>query len=295
MPEPVRKSRPVGGGTTSYLDWENERPQLHFTHANGFNAQTYKSLLAPLSGHFHITAHDLRGHGFTRLATPEGFAKDWTIFRDDLIALLDSFGSGPMLLAGHSMGSVASLMVAAARPDLVAGLVLVEPVFLPLLPSFLFRLAQLGRKGDMSLVERAAKRRAEFDSVEAMQASYRGRGAFKHWPDDMLHDYVIGGTQPTAAGHIRLACSPQVEAACFAASPRGAYRYASGVRCPTTLIHGEGPDSSCQPMQVRAFTRRKPDARIVAVKDVGHFLPMERPQIVREEIRRLGDMVMPRP
>ena len=40
----------------STLEWENDGPALHFAHANGFNAQTYQSLLQPLSGRFHIHA-----------------------------------------------------------------------------------------------------------------------------------------------------------------------------------------------------------------------------------------------
>lgn len=288
---PVRKSMSMADGRVSYLEWENDRPRLHFTHANGFNAQTYESLLQPLSERFHVTANDQRGHGFTELPAPEGFAKGWTIFRDDLIRLLERFDAGPVLLAGHSMGGVASLMAAAARPDLVAGLVLVEPVFLPAIAGPLLPFMRLMGASVPNIAERASKRRDTFDSKDAIAKSYRGRGAFAHWSDKVLEDYIAGGTRPLEDGRITLACPPHIEAACFTATPYGAYRYAGAVKCPLTLIHGDGTDSTCRPAQARAFAKRNPSARIVTVKGVGHFLPMERPEIVVEEINRVADRI----
>ena len=59
----------MAGGEVSYLEWENSGPALHFAHANGFNAETYRRLLQPLASLFHIFALDMRGHGFTTLPT----------------------------------------------------------------------------------------------------------------------------------------------------------------------------------------------------------------------------------
>ena len=290
MIEPVRISPTLADGIMSTLEWENDGPALHFAHANGFNAQTYQSLLQPLSGRFHIHASDARGHGFSTLPTPDGFAAGWTCFRDDLIALLEQLETGPAILAGHSMGGVMSLMAAALRPDLVRGLVLIEPVFVPALAPLKMRLSRImTRDAEPHLADRAAKRRDLFESGMEIEQSYRGRGAFRHWPDTMLHDYVEGGILPTEDGRVRLACSPRVEAECFRSAPIARYRLAAQIRCPVTLIHGEGAGSTCSPALARAFKRKKPDTRVVAVKGVGHFLPMQRPEIVREEINALAD------
>lgn len=292
MIEPVRKTMPMGDGALSYLEWENTGPALHFAHANGFNAQTYRTLLAPLAGRFHVYASDLRGHGLSTLAAPPGFTKGWTLLRDDMIRFLENLGGGPKILAGHSLGGIISLMTAAKRPDLVRALVLVEPVFVPTLMPLKHRLAKLLRRPGMvsaNLAERAAKRRDVFDSVEAMEASYRGRGAFKLWSDEMLHDYVVGGTVPTADGKVRLSCAPRIEAESFRNTPIGMYRLASKVRCPVTLIHGGQPDSTCHAREAAIFARKCPGTRVVSVPDSGHFLPMEHPDLVREEIVRMAD------
>ena len=292
MTEPVRKSIPMGDGALSYLEWESGEPALHFSHANGFNAQTYGMLLAPLAERFHIYASDLRGHGQSTLATPPGFTKGWTVLRDDMIGFLEALGGGPMLLAGHSIGGVVSLMTAVARPDLVRALVLVEPVFVPAVAPWLYRLSKiLGGKRHVSpdLAARAARRRDVFNSVEAMEKSYRGRGAFKGWPDEMLHDYVTGGTVPTDDGKVRLSCAPRVESETFMNTPIAMYRLARKVRCPVTLIHGGQPGSTCHAREAAIFAAKKPGTRVVTVPDSGHFLPMEHPEIVREEIARMAD------
>ncbi|WP_280417991.1 alpha/beta fold hydrolase [Nocardia carnea] len=46
---------------------------------------------------------------------------------DDLVDVLDHFGPGPFVLAGHSAGGVIARLAAARRLDRIAGLVLVDP------------------------------------------------------------------------------------------------------------------------------------------------------------------------
>ena len=68
-----------------------------------------------------IAAPDLLGHGRSSWAAP------WTI--DANVAALGSLiqADGPMLVVGHSFGGAVALNLASARPDLVSGLVLLDP------------------------------------------------------------------------------------------------------------------------------------------------------------------------
>ncbi len=70
-----------------------------------------------------ILAPDLIGHGRSSWAAP------WTIEANvaALAALLDAEAAGPVLVVGHSFGGAVALTLAATRPDLVAGLVLLDP------------------------------------------------------------------------------------------------------------------------------------------------------------------------
>lgn len=70
-----------------------------------------------------IAAPDLIGHGRSSWAAP------WTLDANvaALAALLDADADGPLLVVGHSFGGAVALHLAAARPDRVAALLLLDP------------------------------------------------------------------------------------------------------------------------------------------------------------------------
>ena len=290
MTGPLRKTLALSDGEVSYLDWPAEGPLLHFTHATGFNAQTYCGLLTPLQGQFHVAAADMRGHGFTTLSAVPGPLADWSTFGRDLAAILSLLDKHAAVLAGHSMGAITSLMVAARYRDRVRGLVLVEPVLVPRFSRLKMRLARLLGQPlprDSNLAEMAAKRRTIFPSFDAARTAYRGRGAFKTWSDETLDDYLRGGLIATGNGtEMRLACVPTWESSVFQHAPPGAARLARHVRCPLTLVYAD--EGTAHDDEVEIVARAHGSARLVKVPGATHFLPMERPDIVREEIKRMA-------
>ena len=70
-----------------------------------------------------IAAPDLLGHGRSSWAAP------WTIDANvaALAALLDEEADEPVLVVGHSFGGALAMHLAAARPDRVAALLLLDP------------------------------------------------------------------------------------------------------------------------------------------------------------------------
>ncbi len=68
-------------------------------------------------------APDLLGHGRSSWDAP------WTIEANAaaLAALVEAEGAAPVVAVGHSFGAAIALSLAATRPDLVAGLVLLDP------------------------------------------------------------------------------------------------------------------------------------------------------------------------
>ena len=285
MSQPVRHTLALSDGNISYLEWTGGGPTLHFAHATGFNAETYAPLLTPLSARMRILASDARGHGFSTLRTAPRLARDWKIFRADLARFLEATAAGPVILAGHSMGATVSAMIAAFWPDRVKGLILLEPVLVPKI-LHLVRWVPL-RPPSMDLASRAERRRTTFASFDAARVSYLGRGAFRTWPEEFLVAYLKGGLISTGNGsEMRLACAPSWEAQTFRSTPIGAVDLARRIRCPVTLLYAEHsapPESEC-----RAFARRHGHTRLIKVPGTTHFLPMERPDAVREEIERLA-------
>ena len=290
---PLRREAAVRDGTVSYLDWAGGpgAPVLHFAHANGFNAMTYSALLSPLAPHFNIKAWDARGHGFSRLPADPASHANWYVYRDDLIAFIEPIveaAGGPILLGGHSMGGATSLMVAAERPDLVRGLVLVDPVMVPRAARWMMRAYKLmgGKGGPMSLADGAERRRAIFADRAIMTAAYKGRGAFRTWPEEMVADYVEGGTVTRDDGQIGLACAPAWEAANFRAQGHDIWKALDKLEVPLTLLYASH-GSTCRGPAPQLLGERDPDATLLRVGKSSHFLPMEYPDIVRREVLAL--------
>ncbi len=292
---PERRSIKMWDGEVSLLVWESadaRAPALHFAHANGFNALTYRTLLDPLERDMRIYASDLRGHGLTTLAANPKGMRSWQIYRDDIVRTLNELDGRPKLLVGHSMGATASLMAALAKPSWVTGLVLVEPVIMP--PSYIRWTRILGALGlgarVSPLVAQARKRRGIWPSREAMFEAYRGRGAFRSWPEDILRDYITGGTVDFVDDkQVRLACTPGWEAANYGSNAVDVWREMDQLRCPLTLIVGDRR-STCPDPVIELLIARRPEVRVVKVPGASHFLPMEHPEIVRREIRAMAGL-----
>jgi len=292
-PAPQRRAISLPDGELSFLEWRTAEvlPPLHFAHANGFNAATYRELLTPLAARFHIRAWDARGHGSTRLPANPDRLRDWYPYRDDLIAMLEDFtaqAGRPVLLAGHSMGATTSLLAAAMRPDLVHGLFLVEPVIMPASLRILSRLSRfLGINFNRPvLIQGTRRRRAVFASREEMLNRYRGRGAFRTWPDKVIQDYIEGGTRTREDGQVELACAPAWEAANFSAQGHNPHRALKQYRGALTLLYAE-KNSTCMPPAPDRMSKRGGGGHVMRVDDATHFLPMEQPGLVRNEILAL--------
>jgi pimeloyl-ACP methyl ester carboxylesterase len=249
---------------------------LVFCHANGFNAQTYRTILTPLAAQMRILAIDLRGHGATDLPTELENRKGWGAYRDDLMALLPHVVQGPVTVAGHSMGATTSLMAAAQAPALISNLVLFDPVLMPERGD-----ASPGDIAQSPMVQGALRRRARFDSRAAAVAAYQGRGAFKTWSLEQLEDYVAAGFVDTADGAVELACAPAWEASNFAVYDDQAWAAALACPCPVRILRAEH-GSTCRIDDHLATLAATGRYRIETVPGTSHFLPMERPDLVRQ-------------
>jgi len=290
--QPRRHMFALPDGALSYLDFggpESARAMV-MSNANGFNAYTYRQLLGPLSGQLRIQAIDARGHGASTAIADPGAPLSWNTFRDDLIRFLEA-GDGPRLLVGHSLGATTSLLLAEARPDLVTGVLALEPVIQPYLRAWgmrVKRLLHLPHKA-RGLVEGAQKRRAVFADREAVFRAYKGRGAFTSWPDPVLHDYITGGTRDRDDGQVELACAPAWEAHVFRSSGTYIWDRLARINVPLTILHGNLA-STCPPPVTRRLARLYPQATIECVDGASHFLPMEFPEIVRMHILRMSGL-----
>jgi len=276
-------------GDQAYLEWDlagPDAPAMHFAHANGFNGQTYTLMLNHLARDFHIYAWDARGHGRSTLpATPDLLRGDWDLYRDDLERFVRFIGR-PVILAGHSMGAVASMELAASKPDLAVRLCMVDPVILPPVWLTLWYLAKkVGLAHKAPIAARAARRQRIWPDLETLKTVYRGRGGFRTWAcNACFDDYLQAGTRPLPDGRIELTCDPAWEAATFKALSHHTWFRLRHLRCPVTLVYG-GQSDTFLPPAARLVPRLVPQVRMVRIPEATHFVPMEVPLAVAAEIR----------
>jgi pimeloyl-ACP methyl ester carboxylesterase len=283
-------SVPRDGGQMAGLHFGDAQasPRLVFIHATGFNGQTYAPILSEVAKHVPTTCLDMRGHGRTRLPSDPRKLTGWHTFRDDLIATLEQIAPEGVWLAGHSMGATVSLLTAAARPDLVNGLILFDPVILPARMGLYARLpgAVDLLAATFPLAKQARRRRRHFDSPDAAIRSFSGRGAFKTWAsgfsegprfvEGFVEGYVDAGLVEAADGGFDLACDPAWEQRCYAAQAHDAWGALKRYTGPVSFHLGQ-TYSTCPPFIARRIARACPQSSLVRWDGTGHFLPLEAP------------------
>jgi pimeloyl-ACP methyl ester carboxylesterase len=263
-------------------------------HATGFNAMTYQSMLAPLGLRARVAALDLRGHGRSSMPAKTSFSS-WNRYRDDVIEWLQREAPQGVVLGGHSMGGCVALLVASKRPDLVKGLVLADPVILSRTTYFWNHVFPpvswlLHRSG---MAARARKRRAEFTSFDAAMQSYAGKPAFKSWREPFLADYLLDGIDRADTSRTddetqtwRLLCAPKWEAWTFGAQcnqPWTAMRKVRSKKIPIVILR-PNRDSVISDKVRAELIKSNPAMMMKSVRGVSHFLPMEAPYEVRDQL-----------
>jgi pimeloyl-ACP methyl ester carboxylesterase len=87
-------------------------------------AASWQRVMPLLAPHVRVAAYDRAGLGGSAPA-PGLVTIDRMI--DDLASVITGLAAGPCVLAGHSWGGILVQLLAFRRPDLAAGLVLVDP------------------------------------------------------------------------------------------------------------------------------------------------------------------------
>ncbi len=95
-------------------------PQVLAVHGLTGHGQRWQTLATKHLADVSVVAPDLIGHGRSSWAAP------WTL-EANVAALTQLIDSGPVVVVGHSFGGAVALNLAAARPDLVSRLVLLDP------------------------------------------------------------------------------------------------------------------------------------------------------------------------
>ena len=290
--EPRQGSVAVQGIDLAYFEWGaardsvNERPSLLFVHATGFHARCWDAVQRALGDDWHVIAVDMRGHGRTSKRPPY----DWRQFGDDVVAFAKALDLVQIVGVGHSMGGHALIQAAARQPQRFAKLLLVDPVILD--PT-----AYAGAEPAMPFATAeqhpVARRRNSWQSADEMFRHFANRLPFSIWQPDVLMDYCRFGLLPHGDG-FALACPPLVEASIYMGSAgRDITGAIAQVEQPVVVLRAhrkeerDGPMDFSQSPTWEGLADALPNGRDLHLPHLTHFIPMQRPDLVAEQIRAL--------
>jgi pimeloyl-ACP methyl ester carboxylesterase len=231
-------------------------PPVLLLHGLGVNGAVWQSFARRLVPHLAAVAPDLRGHGQSD-APADGYRPaDYAADLAQLIPALDIIPAG---VVGHSLGALAGLALAEARPDLVAWLVLLDPPLDPDLPN-----------PDVPNVYRL--RHASPGQLEAYLLEQNPRGG------PLLAEQLARMFRQASDGAFEALLRPDDRAGRAPESTVEALRAADRVQAPTLVIQADPTRGGVLgDSAARAFVQRLPRGKLVKVEGATHSLHASHP------------------
>jgi pimeloyl-ACP methyl ester carboxylesterase len=119
----------INGVRIAYEVAGSSGPPLVLIHGSWGSHHSWDPVVPALAEHARVVTYDRRGHSDSERPPGQGHFNEDV---DDLAALLVHLRMAPAWVGGNSSGAVITLKLAAARPELVRGIVAHEPPLLSL-------------------------------------------------------------------------------------------------------------------------------------------------------------------
>ena len=266
---------------TTYPNCPAGQPLILFFHGNSFPASTYSVMLNELRRrNLQVQALEKIGHNpaFPVTSNWPHLVEEVHAFAQPLIAA----HSGPVVLVGHSLGGMLSLMLAAQYPHLAHGVVMVDAPAVGGLQAKVLQLSKtlsLNKKFSPGAISR--KRRNEWLSLEEVRAHFASKKVFARWDPQVLNDYVLQGTreEKSEAGLRRvLSFNRDIETLIYNNVPHNLERLLKKhpLTCPVSLVAAR--HSREMRLAGSDFTHKITKGRITMI-DGTHLVPMEKPLV----------------
>lgn len=197
------------------------------------NAATF-SRLAPLLEGLRIVALDLPGHGHSD-HRPAGAPYNIWDYAHDVLQTAEQFGWKRFSLLGHSMGAIASVLLAGAMPERIERLALIDGV-IPYTGEAETAPQKLG-ESLQALLQVDAKRKPVYETFEqAVAARMKGVGSVSHEAAELL---AQRGLMPVPGGYTWRTDARLMLPSPMRLSRAHAMAFVNRVACPASLILAE--------------------------------------------------------
>jgi pimeloyl-ACP methyl ester carboxylesterase len=255
---------------------------IHFSHANGFPASTYRTIFAELSDDYDVRFIERFGHD-----ARYPVSRDWPHLVEQLLDDIGARFTQPVWLVGHSLGGYLSLMAALKRPQWVRGVVMLDSPLIAGWRSSLLGVTQwTGLDERLSPAAVTRTRRTHWTSRDDAWRHFKSKRAFARWDERMLADYIdFGIPQVDASGARALAFNREVEYRIYRTLPRTiSARLVHGAPVPVGFVAGT---RSREVRQVGLDATRRTVGPHFEWMEGSHLFPMERPVETARAVQRL--------
>ncbi len=267
---PDLKMQDVGGADLPYLYYEGETPQIVFAHATGFLPWLWHPVVKEFMPESQVWVPYICNY---RECDPEKGGLSWDIIAKDLATFCTKLQIKKPLLVGHSMGGTVLTIAASAYGIEPLGLILIEPIFLP--EEFYSMKATVK---DHPLASKSIKRTNHWKSEEEAWDYLKSKSLFSDWDEQVLRLYLEYGMQKQEAGDLKLACTPESEAAMFMGGwSRNPWPLLDKLICPVLVMEGEKSENR-NFIDLKKAVSLFRNGKYISIKGAGHLIPMQKPK-----------------
>ena len=240
-----------------------DAPRVVLLHGGAGHAHSWAHLAAALAPRYEVAALDQRGHG--RSGPTDRYGS--RVLAADVGRLLDALKWPTASLVGHSMGGQAAYLFAAAHPERVRRLVVIDT----------------GPESDPDGIARIRTNLQGPDTFGTVdEALTEARRWFPRADDTLLRLRVEHNLREQSDGSLTWRTASEVRRG---TAPRDDHtaeqRWAAwrDLRIPTRLVHGADSDILTDALVAR-FTAGHPTVTVTRIADAGHSIPLEQPQVL---------------
>jgi len=279
---PQTLSIDIGDVELPYIYYHGHGRAVVMLHATGFLPWLWHPIASALAGDYRLIAPYFCDY---RESDPAS-GLSWTKLAADLSQMCERLNMASPLLVGHSMGASVMTIAQAAHGLGAAGMILIEPIFLPQ-EHYQRRI----RVEDHPMASRSIRRRNFWQDASAAKAYLRSKEMFKNWDEEFLDLYIRHGMVEQSTGGLKLTCSPERETSIFMGEMKyNPWPLLPKISCPTLVIEG-AKSVNRHLIDLKSAAAELPHGSYRLIADAGHLIPMEKPketiQIITDFLRSL--------
>jgi len=262
----TEKTFDTGELTLNYFEGgAMDAPPLVLLHGLTAQWRGWYPMFPELTSRWHVYAPDMRGHGKSGRAPDNRYRN--VDYARDAIAFLQHIGE-PVVLMGHSLGAMVSIVTASEFPAGVSAVVLLDP------PLFTARGSVRLHADSTHWFELVASIMKDSPSYETVVTR--------------LGTIMPAETAAQTASFIAGVAAGTVETALRDELWQGVDvpRALQSIECPVILIHGDWENGAAMRDEDIAFFKANcPSAIVVGIPNATHNIPQEHPDIVFQQMK----------